>query len=66
MKTKCIRVEQKEANTLEVDSKVNEEIRRLEQQGHKIKDIKIAVGRDADITAGLEKKYSISIILIYE
>lgn len=66
MKTKLIRVEQKEANMLDVEHKVNEEIKRLEHQGNKIRDIKIAVGRDADVVSGLEKRYSITVILMYE
>ena len=66
MKTKLIRIEQKEANMYEIDQKVNREIKQLEDASHKIRDIKIAVGRDADISTGLEKRFSITLIIMYE
>jgi hypothetical protein len=66
MKTKLIRVEQEEANCKEVDKIVNKEILSLEKQGFSVKDIRLAVGRDAWKNSGINIKYSVSIILIYE
>jgi len=66
MKTKLIRIEQKEANNKEIDNIVNKEIANLEKEGHKIQDIKIAVGRDADANSGIEKRFSITFVLMYE
>lgn len=66
MRTKLIRVEQKEADMGEVDRKVNQEIEKLEKAGHEIKNIEIAVGRDADITAKLKKNFSMTVVLLYE
>ncbi len=66
MKTKLVRVEQVEADSREVDQVVNAAIKKLGEKGHIVKDLKIAVGRDADITASLKKRYSITIILLYD
>ncbi len=66
MKTKLVRVEQKDANPREVDNKVNAEIRNLEEQGHVIKDVHIAVGRDAWEGSGIDVKFSITYIILYD
>lgn len=66
MKTKLIRVEQETANLQEVDDVVNKEIKKLEEQGHSVKDVRLAVGRDAWEGSGIKTRYSVSIILLYE
>lgn len=66
MKTKLVRVEQETANPEEVDKIVNKEIQKLEQQGHSVKDIRLAVGRDAWEGSEIKIKYSVTIILLYE
>lgn len=66
MKTKLIRVEQKTAYPEEVDKIVNKEIKKLEEQGHSIKDVRVAVGRDAWEGSGIDVQYSITIVLLYE
>ena len=66
MKTKIVWVEQKKANLEEIDREINKEIKQLEEKGHKIKDIRIAVGKDADTTSGIEMRFSITAILMYD
>ncbi|MEK6927211.1 MAG: hypothetical protein AABX11_02160 [Nanoarchaeota archaeon] len=66
MKTKLVRVEQKEANTKEIDNIVNKEIEKLEGQKYKIKGIRLAVGRDADVSSKLKNRFSTTILLMYE
>jgi len=66
MKTKTIRIEQKESDSEKIDEITNKEISVLEEKGHKIRDIRIAVGRDADVNSAIDKRYSITLILVYE
>jgi len=66
MRSKTVRVEQREANLKEVDKQINEEIEKLEKAGHTIKDIRIAVGRDADNNSGIDIKFSMTTIILYE
>jgi len=66
MKSKTLRIEQDNADTAEIDVSLNSELSKLESEGHKIKDIRIAVGRDADASAGLQKNYSVTVVILYE
>ena len=66
MKTKSLRIEQKEANMDLVDEQINSILEELENNDHEIIDIRLAVGRDADTSSGLDKKFSITVLIMYE
>ena len=66
MNSKLIRIEQKEADMVEVDRILNTEIKKLESAGHTVKDARLAVGRDADKESGIALRYSVSVILLYD
>ena len=66
MKTKLLRIEQKEANMNLVDEQINSILEELENNDHEIIDIRLAVGRDADSSSELDKKFSITVLIMYE
>ena len=66
MKTKLLRIEQKEANMNLVDEQINSTLEELENNDHEIIDIRLAVGRDADSSSELDKKFSITVLIMYE
>ncbi len=66
MRTTLVRIEQEETNPIEADKIANATIKKLEDAGEKVTDIRIAVGRDADKDSGLKKRYSITYVLMHE
>lgn len=66
MKTKCVWIEQKKADTFAIDKILNKEIKKLEKGGYRVKELRVAVGRDADSAAGLRKRFAITFVLMYE
>lgn len=65
MQTKVIRIEQKDFNQPEIDQKINSVIQELETNGKKVEDVRIAVGRDAWESSGIDIKYSITVLIMY-
>ncbi len=65
MKTTLVRVEQDEANPAEVDRIVNAAIKRIEDAGEKMLDVRVAVGRDADKNAGIAKRFCVTYVLVH-
>lgn len=66
MKTRVVRIEQKEFDQEEVDKKINAAITELESGGHQVRDVRIAVGRDAWEGSGVEVRYSVTALILYE
>lgn len=66
MRTKIVRVEQAQADLVVVDKALNEAIAELEKGGHSVRDVRVAVGRDADAGSGLEKRFAVTFVLLYE
>ena len=66
MKIKTIRVEQKSYDENEVNEELTKAISTLENEGHVVKGVRVAVGRDADVSSGLKKRYAVTVLLLYD
>lgn len=65
MRTTLVRVEQDEADPAEVDRIVNAAIRKIEDAGERVHDVRVAVGRDADKSSGIAKRFCVTYVLLH-
>ncbi len=65
MKIKTIRIEQKVYDEVAVNEELNKAISALENAGNVVKGVRVAVGRDADVSSALKKRYAITVLLLY-
>ncbi len=65
MQTKTIHIEQTICDTKAIDEIINREIEAIIKSGHAVIDVRLAIGRDADVSAGAQKRFAMTALIMF-